>query len=62
MNRLANMEIYLGRYYSLDEVVEGIERVTSEEVQTLAQDLFEMEKLTLTVIRPSAEEQAEEVD
>lgn len=64
MNRLANMEIYLGRYYSLDEVVEGIERVTAEEMQKLARDLFEMEKLTLTVIRPSAEEEeeAEEVD
>jgi len=60
MNRLANMEIYLGRYYSLDEVVEGIEGVTSEDMQTLAQDLFEMEKLTLTVIRPSQEEQTEE--
>lgn len=60
MNRLANMEMYLGRYYSLDEVVEGIERVTSEEMQTLAQDLFEMEKLTLTVIRPSQEEESEE--
>jgi len=60
MNRLANMEMYLGRYYSLDEVVEGIEHVTSEGVQMLAQDLFEMEKLTLTVIRPSAEEQEED--
>ncbi len=60
MNRLANMEIYLGRYYSLDEVVEGIEQVSAEEMQTLAQNLFEEEQQTLTVIRPSAEEQAEE--
>jgi len=62
MNRLANMEMYLGRYYSLDEVVEGIERVTAADMQTLAQDLFEEEQQTLTVIRPSQEEHTEEVD
>ncbi len=60
MNRLANMEMYLGRYYSLDEVVEGIEDVTSADMQTLAQDLFEEEQQTLTVIRPSQEGSEEE--
>jgi predicted Zn-dependent peptidase len=60
MNRLANMEIYLGRYYALSDVVEGIERVTSEDMQALARELFEMDKLTLTVIRPSQEGGEEE--
>ncbi len=59
MNRLANMEIYLGRYYSLDEVLDGIAQVTSEGIQQLASDLFEVDQLTLTVIRPSKEEAAE---
>ncbi|MGH7492937.1 MAG: M16 family metallopeptidase [bacterium] len=56
MNRLANMEIYLGRYYSLDEVLEGIAQVTSDGIQRLAADLFGLDQLTLTVIRPSKEE------
>lgn len=60
MNRLANMEIYLGRYYSLDEVVEGIDGVNANDMQTLAQELFEEEQQTLTVIRPSQEGGEEE--
>jgi len=56
MNRLANMEIYLGRYYSLDEVLTGIAQVTAAGIQQLAADLFELDQLTLTVIRPSASE------
>jgi predicted Zn-dependent peptidase len=59
MNRLANMEIYLGRYYSLDEVLEGIAQVTSDGIQQLAADLFELDQLTLTVIRPSKDEAEE---
>jgi len=60
MNRLANMEIYLSRYYSLDEVLEGIAQVTSAGIQQLAADLFELDQLTLTVIRPSKDEAADE--
>lgn len=59
MNRLAHMEIYLGRYYSLDEVLDGIAQVTSGGIQALAENLFDLEGLTLTVIRPSQDEASE---
>ncbi len=40
MNRLARMEIYLGRYHPLDDLLAGIDEVTAEEIQTLAGRLF----------------------
>lgn len=40
MNRLARMEIYLGRYHPLDDLLDGIDAVTAEEIQQLASELF----------------------
>lgn len=40
MNRLARMQLYLNRYVSIDDLLDGISRVTAEEVQSIAQDLF----------------------
>jgi predicted Zn-dependent peptidase len=54
MSRLAKMEIYLGEYVTLDEVCAGIENVTAEQIQQLAQELFADERMTLTIIRPAS--------
>jgi predicted Zn-dependent peptidase len=53
MSRLAKMEIYLGEYVTLDEVCSGIESVTAEQINQLAQELFADERMTSTIIRPA---------
>lgn len=52
MTRLAQNEIYFGEYIPIEQVIQGIEGVTSEEVNELAQDLFREELLCLTVLGP----------
>ena len=52
MTRLAQNEIYFGEYIPAEEVIQGIEGVTSEEVNQLAQDLFREELFCLTVLGP----------
>ena len=52
MTRLAQNEIYFGRYIPIEEVIKGIEGVTSEELNQLAQDLFREELFCLTVLGP----------
>jgi predicted Zn-dependent peptidase len=52
MSNLARQELYFGRFYSLDEILASIEAVRLEEVQTLANDLFQAEKIAVTVLGP----------
>ncbi len=52
MTRLAQNEIYFGKHIPIEEVIHGIERVTSEEVNQLAQDFFREELFCLTVLGP----------
>jgi predicted Zn-dependent peptidase len=52
MTRLAQNEMYFGEYIPIEEVIQRIERVTSEEVNQLAQDLFREGLLCLTVLGP----------
>jgi predicted Zn-dependent peptidase len=40
MNRLARMEIYLDRYHPLDELLTGIDSVTTEGIQEVANVIF----------------------
>ncbi|MFQ6091267.1 MAG: M16 family metallopeptidase [bacterium] len=55
MTRLAEMEIYRNGYWSLDETLAEIDRVTAEEIREIAGDLFDPQKLTLTVLGPVKE-------
>ena len=50
MGRLAKSEIYFNRFISTEEIIEGIERVSAEEVGDLARQLFRPESLSLTVL------------
>jgi predicted Zn-dependent peptidase len=52
MMRLAKMEIYLGRYVSIEEVSRLIDAVTAKRVQTLAAKLFQEDQLITTVVEP----------
>jgi predicted Zn-dependent peptidase len=50
MSHLARQEIYFDRQFGLDETLEGIERVTTEDVQRVAEDLFKNDALSATVL------------
>jgi predicted Zn-dependent peptidase len=50
MSHLARQEIYFDRQFSLDETLEGIERVSPEDIQRVAQDLFSNGSLAATVL------------
>ncbi len=52
MSHLARQEIYFERYFSLDETLQGVERVTATDVQRVAGDLFENGSLAVTVLGP----------
>ncbi len=52
MSRLARQEIYFGKYLSMDDIIKGVEKVTAEQVQRLAQQLFTREQLSLTILGP----------
>jgi predicted Zn-dependent peptidase len=50
MSHLARQEIYFDRQFGLDETLVGIERVTKEDVQRVAADLFRNGSLAATVL------------
>jgi predicted Zn-dependent peptidase len=52
MSHLARQEIYFDRQFGLDETLEGIERVTSDDLQRVAADLFSDGALAGTVLGP----------
>jgi predicted Zn-dependent peptidase len=52
MSNLARQELYFRRFYSLDEILAGIETVTREEVQSIAQEFFRQEQIAVTVLGP----------
>lgn len=54
MVRLAKMEIYFGQFFNLEEIIQGIEAITSERVKDLAGRLFGSTGYALTAIGPFA--------
>jgi predicted Zn-dependent peptidase len=50
MSNLARQEMYFGRFFSLDELVESIETVTAADVQRIAQTFFDPKQIALTVL------------
>jgi predicted Zn-dependent peptidase len=50
MSNLARQELYFGRFYSLDEILQSIGAVTREDVQSLAQEFFRPEQIAVTVL------------
>jgi predicted Zn-dependent peptidase len=55
MSRLAKNEIFFHRYISTEEIIEGIEKVSAEEICSLAQGVFRPDSLSLTVLGPITE-------
>ena len=50
MSHLARQEIYFDRQFGLDETLNGIGRVTTDDVQRVAADLFGDESVAATVL------------
>jgi predicted Zn-dependent peptidase len=50
MSHIARQEIYFEHQFGLDETLQGIERVTAEDVQRVASDLFHNSSLAATVL------------
>jgi predicted Zn-dependent peptidase len=50
MSHLARQEIYFDRQFGLDETLEGVERVSEDDVQRVARDLLRDRALAATVL------------
>src|SRR5215217_4377819 len=50
MSHLARQEIYFDRQFGLDETLEGVERVSVDDIQRVARDLFSSDSLAATVL------------
>jgi predicted Zn-dependent peptidase len=50
MSNLARQEMYFDRFYGMDELLDKIERVTTEELQQLANQFFNTESIAVTVL------------
>jgi predicted Zn-dependent peptidase len=50
MSHLARQEIYFDRQFGLDETLEGVERVTKDDIQRVARDLLKDGALAATVL------------
>ncbi|WP_066635312.1 M16 family metallopeptidase [Desulfolucanica intricata] len=52
MSRLGKSQLYLGKVYSPEEIVERVNMVTNEKIQMLAADIFDPKKFNLASIGP----------
>jgi predicted Zn-dependent peptidase len=50
MGNLARQELYFGRFFTLDEMIESIEAVTAEEVQKVASEFFHPDRIALAML------------
>lgn len=52
MMRIGRQELVFERYFTLDEVLDEIDRVSQDDVQTMAQTLFQPERFSSIVLLP----------
>jgi predicted Zn-dependent peptidase len=50
MSNLARQQMYFGRFFTLDELVESIESVSDEDVRRIARTFFDTRQIALTVL------------
>jgi predicted Zn-dependent peptidase len=50
MANLARQRLYFGRFFTLDEILDSIEQVTADQLQAIAQEFFQPDKIALTVL------------
>jgi predicted Zn-dependent peptidase len=47
---LARQEMYFGRFFTLDELLESIEIVTADDVRRIAQTFFDPSQIAVTLL------------
>jgi predicted Zn-dependent peptidase len=52
MVRLAQNEIYFGKYIPLRTVIDKVEAVNVDDIQELARNLFQPQQIALTLLGP----------
>jgi predicted Zn-dependent peptidase len=50
MSNLARQQMYFERFFSLDEILDRVEGVTEEQVMAMATDLFQPERVAVTML------------
>jgi predicted Zn-dependent peptidase len=50
MSNLARQEMYFDKFFTMDELIERIEAVTADDLQTLARDFFRNDSIAITVL------------
>ena len=50
MSNLARQEMYFGKFFTLDELLESIETVTADDVRRIAQTFFDPKQIALTIL------------
>ena len=61
MNQLARNEIFSGRHVTPEEIGEGIEAVTADDIRDLSSMLFQKDTFAVTVIGPVSEAEVHEI-
>ena len=56
MNQLAKQEMYFERFFSMDEIIDEVEKVTEEKIQRLANRLFDNAFFNLAILGPVKKE------
>jgi len=62
MSNLARQEVYFGRQFTLNEILQGVERVTSEDLLRLSRDLLDARRCTMAALGKTAGLRLEQVD
>jgi len=50
MGNLVRQELYFQRFFSIDEMLNSVERVTAEEVQKLAEQFFDPKRMAVAML------------
>ena len=50
MSNLARQQMYFGRFFTVDDITDEVNGVTAEDIQRLANDLIQADKLALTLL------------
>jgi predicted Zn-dependent peptidase len=50
MSNLARQEMYFDRFFDLDEIIERVEAVTSDDLIELANSMFKQDSIAVTVL------------
>lgn len=62
MNRIARMELMLGKYVDLDETIRSIDAVTSRQVSNVCRRIFDGSCLTFTALGPLKKKELDKID